>query len=506
MEILFQIQNQWKVEIALGFALEGDTVDDACHFFQHAAPWISIAPAWRDFKGKAGEKSVMYGPPAMDISRAMMVGLGEEKALTALEIRNHFAKALVACREMGMEHVGVDIVSLARIATKIGYSKETLARELALAAHLALYRYTKFKQKPEKALPEIRKVSFMLDDEYCSDELKEAVRFAEAEASGICFARNLGNAPSNDLTPAVFCDYAQNIVNEYKDYGFTCKLLNEEELRAEKMGSLLAVGQGSEQESRMAVIEYRPKNVDKDLAPLALIGKGVTFDTGGISLKPSAGMAEMKGDMSGAGAVLGTMESLGQLAKLGLSPKQSVIALIPLVENMPDGRAIKPGDIVLSKKGKSIEIGNTDAEGRLILVDAIAYAEEKYNPEVILDIATLTGACAVALGNGAAGVFATSEELAKKITDAGNAYFERVWHLPLWDHMLEGLKSNVADISNVGSREGGALSAAIFLKQFMDKDRNWIHIDMAAADNADDAVTPKGSTGFGVRILVDFVM
>ena len=534
MEILFQIQSQWKVDIALVFAWEGEGVDEACYYSQRSAPWLAISPAWRDFGGKKDERVILYGPPAMEISRVMAIGLGKNKAVksassdkknesdkqsgsgTALNapqykdfivLRNAFARALRACRDMGFEHVGIDLVSLTRVGLHLGYTQEEVAREISLAAHLALYSYTKFKEKPKIEVPKIRKMSFLLDDTFCDDTLKNAVRYAEAEASGICLARDLSNAPSNFLTPVHFAEEAERIA---KSHGMKCTVLKKEEIEREGMGALIAVGQGSQQESRFAVIEYTPKNVKSSKntkdgeRPVALIGKGVTFDTGGISLKPGAGMGEMKADMSGAGAVLGAFETLGQLAKLGVEPTRGVIGLLPLAENMPDGKAIKPGDIVYSKKGKSIEINNTDAEGRLLLVDALAYAEEKFNPIRMLDIATLTGACVIALGNGSGGLFSTDDALAKHIQNTGERYFERVWHLPLWDDLLDGLKSNVADINNIGPREGGALTAAIFIKQFIDEGRTWVHIDMAAADNADDPVTAKGATGYGVRLLTDF--
>lgn len=579
MDINFQVQSKWKVDIALAFAFEGDTFDDACHYLQVPAPWIGISPAWRDFSGKKDERCVLYGPPAMDISRAMIIGIGKakvkkeeskktkknldiiepasSKVVTTKEstkstgefacactgskeessiptctcvadkpdyerfsiVRNAFAKAICACRDMGLEHVGIDIVSLARMAGQCGYTKEDAAREITLAAHLALYSYDRFKEKSsEKAVEKaskkadkkeqkadkISKISFLLDDNFCTDELKEAVRLAEAEASGIYVARDLVNAPSNCMTPSLFADEAELVANNYKEFKISCQVLKQKDMEKENMGSLLAVGQGSDEEPRFVVLEYAPKKMEKSLKPIALVGKGVTFDSGGISLKPSAGMGDMKGDMSGAAAVLGTFETLGQLAKLGIAPVRKIVGIIPLVENMPSGKAIKPGDIVYSKKGKSIEILNTDAEGRLILVDALAYAEEKYDPEYLLDIATLTGACAIALGNGAAGVFSTKNCLAKLVQDKGEQYFERTWHLPLWDHLITGLKSNVADLANVGPREGGSLTAALFLKQFIDEERAWVHIDMAAADNGDDPVTPKGATGFGVRLLTDF--
>ncbi len=269
------------------------------------------------------------------------------------------------------------------------------------------------------------------------------------------------------------------------------------------MHAFLSVAQGSSKEPRFVVMEYYPHTVDKSLAPLALVGKGITFDSGGISLKPSAGMEEMKGDMSGAAAVLGTFETLGRLAMNGVYPTRPVIGLMPLCENMPGGSATKPGDIVFARSGKSVEIVNTDAEGRLILIDALSYAQDTYKPAYLVDIATLTGACAVALGEGAAGIFGSDSKLAQKVTDRSNALFERAWQLPIWKHLMKELKSNVADLKNSGSRLGGSLTAALFLKEFVNDEQAWVHIDMAAADNGENALNPKGATGYGVRTLVD---
>lgn len=500
IDIEFQIQGQWKTDLLIAFALEGESFDDACHFSQGVAPWLTISPAWRDFKGKKDERTMLYGPPAMDINRAMVVGLGKEKDLELEDIRFSFAKAVKACQDMGLENVGVDIVSMNRIALKLGLKKEEMAKELALAAKLALYAYTPYKKKAEEAT-KINKIFFLLDDDYCDDELRKAIRFVEAEACGIYLARDLANAPSNGMTPKLFADEAEKVAGYHN---FKITILKKEEIEAENMHSYLAVAKGSYEEPHFVVLEYRPHTIEKDVKPIALVGKGITFDTGGICLKPAAGMEEMKGDMSGAAAVLGTFETLGRLGMLGIFPNRPIIGIMPLCENMPSGRSIKPGDVVFAKNGKSVEIINTDAEGRLILADALTYAEEKFDPEYLLDIATLTGACAVALGEGAAGVFCTKSDLAHKIHKRSNELFERTWLLPLWKHLGKELKSNVADVKNCGSRYGGSLTAALFLKEFVSDDRTWVHVDMAAADNADNAINPKGATGFGVRMLTDF--
>lgn len=498
LDIEFQIQGQWKTDLVFAFALEGEGVDDACHYTQTAAPWLSISPQWRDFKGKKDERTLLYGPPAMDISRCMTIGLGELKDLTMEDVRFAFGKAVAACQELGLEHAGVDIISMARIGAKLGISKENMAKELALAAKLALYSYTAFKKKSDS--PKLRKLFFLLDDDFCDENLKKAVRFAEAEASGIYLARDLANAPSNVMTPAAFAEKAHAVAS-YHNYKLT--VLKKEDIEAENMNAFLAVAKGSAEEPHFVVLEYYPHAVTEDVKPIVFVGKGITFDSGGISLKPSAGMEEMKGDMSGAAAVLGTFETLGILAMNGIFPPRPIIGIMPLCENLPGGTATKPGDIVFAKNGKSVEIVNTDAEGRLILADALTYAQEKFFPEYLADIATLTGACAVALGEGAAGVFSTEDRWAEKVVNRSRNLFERTWHLPLWKHLFKELKSNVADMKNSGSRYGGSLTAALFLKEFIEEDQMWLHIDMAAADNADNALNPKGATGFGVRILTD---
>lgn len=508
MDISFQIQGQWKTDIVLCFAWEKEGVDDACHFVQGVAPWVGISPAWRDFHGKDSEHIVLYGPPAMEVSRIMAIGLGKEKEAKAETFRLAFAKALSACKEMGLEHIGIDIVSLRRVCNNFSYDTEKAVQEITVAAKLAMYTYDRFKEKKDDdekdTKNQIRKISFLLDDAHCKDSIRDAARMGEAESEGICLARDLANSPSNLLTPVIFADEAEKIAQKY---AFNCTILKREDIEAENMGAFLAVTKASHQEPRFVVLEYNPADASKESKenPHVIIGKGITFDTGGISLKPSAGMEEMKCDMSGAAAILGTFKTLGELAQLGNAPKHRIIGLIPLAENMPGGNAIKPGDLVYTKKGKTVEIINTDAEGRLILIDALTYAQEKYSPKYIIDIATLTGACVVALGTDAAGIFSHDEELVKRVENAGKNLFERVWHMPLWESLLKDLKSNVADLSNAGSRYGGAISAAVFLKQFVDEDRRWMHIDMAGADNAENALNTKGGTGFGVRILTDFL-
>jgi leucyl aminopeptidase len=300
--------------------------------------------------------------------------------------------------------------------------------------------------------------------------------------------------PSNQLTPTMLASAAQDIG---KRHGIPVTVLDKAAIVKEKMGALLAVAQGSSEEPRFIVLSYE----GAPGAPVVLVGKGVTFDTGGISIKPAPNMEEMKYDMSGAAAVLGTFEMLGRL-----KPKVHVVGLIPTTENMPSGTAIKPGDVVTSQLGKTIEIVNTDAEGRLILADALSYAR-RLNPSCVIDIATLTGAIVVALGHAATGLFGTDEALIAEVKAASERADERAWPLPLWDDYRELNKSDIADVKNSGGRPGGSISASWFLREFVDG-FPWAHLDIAgtAYTDREDASRVKGPTGTGVRLFSEFIL
>ena len=502
MDIRFQAggASKWKADAVLSFIFEGENAEQACSVLIQNALWLSIAPAWRDFRGKAGEMTMFYGPQAMDISRVMGVGLGKADKLDMTAFRHAVGRAMRQCREYDLAGIGLDCASLSRVAEKMGLPLDALVREAVIASFLALYRYDRWMSvKSEHEDPSW--LAVMCEGEYVENDVRAAARMAEAEAAGIVLARDLANDPANVLTPCAFADKARAVAAKY---GMGFRVLGPTELEAEGMAAYMAVARGSAEEPRMAVIEYTPKGTEGQ-DPVVLVGKGLCFDSGGISLKPAKGMEEMKGDMSGAAAVLGTMEALGQLG-LAKAPSRPVVGIMACAENMPDGRAARPGDIVVAKNGKSIEIVNTDAEGRLVLADALAWAQENYAPARLVDIATLTGACAVALGLEAAGLFSTDDALAARLHEAGTALGERNWRLPLWTGTsLKTLKSPCADLVNAGQREGGAIHAAVFLQQFVKEGQIWAHIDMAAADNADNPVNAKGATGFGVRTLLSSV-
>lgn len=324
----------------------------------------------------------------------------------------------------------------------------------------------------------------------------EAVRVGEAVAEGSAFARDLGNLPPNLATPRHLAEQARRLARGERR--LTVRVLDEKEMRRLGMGALLAVAQGSREPPRFILLDYRGGRTTATTPPYALVGKGITFDAGGISLKPAANMDEMKFDMSGAGAVLGTFVAL---KKLGLPLR--VVGAIPACENLPGGAAVKPGDIVTTYSGQTVEILNTDAEGRLILCDALSYVARTYRPKTVIDAATLTGACVVALGHHPSGLFSNDEALAREIESAAAQSLDRVWRLPLWEDYQDELKSNFADFANIGTRDGGAITAACFLWRFT-RDLAWAHLDIAGTAWKSGAA--KGSTGRPVPLFVQYLL
>lgn len=355
------------------------------------------------------------------------------------------------------------------------------------------YSFNKYKTE-KKNVRELN-VFFYADD---SKKLKSAVTKANNVMEGVLFARDLQNEPANSLTPQKFGDR----LKELKSYGVRVRVFNEDEIERMKMGGLIAVGQGSINKPRFIVLEYKPTGKkNKRLKKIALVGKGMTFDSGGISIKPSSNMGEMKGDMSGAAVVAGTILALAK-NKLDVH----LFGIIPAAENMPSGESFRPGDIIKTASGKTVEVDDTDAEGRIILADGIDYAC-KLKVDEIIDLATLTGAVVVALGEIAAGLFTNTQKLADQLYQSGIKTYDRVWQLPMWDDYDELNKSDVADVKNYGGRWGGAISAAKFLENFVNKNIPWAHIDLAgpALKNPSVSYGKKYMTGFGVRLLVDYL-
>lgn len=333
--------------------------------------------------------------------------------------------------------------------------------------------------------------------EVSDEKLKEIFSTTDVLMKYVYLARDLQNKPSNELTPQRFTELVKELSRKNKKVKI--KIFDFEQIKKMKMGGLVAVGQGSDNPPYFLILEYNGNPQSKERT--VLVGKGITFDSGGISLKPASGMWEMKGDMSGAAAVVSSLFAASEL-----NLKTNLVGLVPLAENMPSGKSMKPGDIIKTASGKSIEIDNTDAEGRLILADALEYAA-KYKPKVVIDLATLTGACVVALGQFAAGLFTRSDELANKLTEAGNLTSEKVWRLPLWDDYHSLIKSNYADVKNVGGRWAGAITAACFLEKFVDQNYEWVHLDIAGPAFQDDTIpyNSKTMTGYGVRLLIEYL-
>ncbi|MBO4317599.1 MAG: aminopeptidase, partial [Mailhella sp.] len=327
MEVSFKIRGQWRADAAIVFAWRGEGPGELCGPLEEAAPWFAIAPAWRDFSGDKDETALMYGPEKMDIPRVLVIGLGDTKKASASQMRDAFASALRSLKSKNVHHIGIDLTSAGKAARLCGMSTESLARELAAVARLALYRFDRHKGGGSQA-PRIERLSFFIDGDSCPDPIRRAVRLGEAEAAGVCFARDLANAPANILPPSALADAAENLAARS---GVSCTVLGPKELAAEGMNAMLAVASGSHQEPCAVILKYAGGSAE---APLVLVGKGLTFDSGGICLKPAAGMEEMKSDMSGAAAVLGVFEALDVLARSGIRPKRTVIGILACAENM----------------------------------------------------------------------------------------------------------------------------------------------------------------------------
>lgn len=442
-----------------------------------------------DFKGKSNEASVLYPPAKSPCARLVLIGLGKKEDITLENFRQAAGKSVnVLSRAKAKE-----AVLWASPGKKFHISD--ICKVLTEGAVLGSYRLDRYKQQNEKS--QFKRLTLLLENARELLPAKKAVQKAAAVSQAVNGVRDLCNEPGNVITPTRFANQAATLAGKFK---LKCTVLSRPQIERLKMGSFLAVTQGSDQPPKFIILEYTPKK--KPAATVVLVGKGVTFDSGGISIKPSDKMHEMKYDMCGGAAVLGTLEAV---AALGLPVH--VVGLVPATENLPSGKAIKPGDVVRSMSGKTIEIINTDAEGRLILADALTYAK-RYKPDYVIDMATLTGAVLVALGKEASGLIGTNQELMDKIKKASEETHERVWQLPFYPEYEESIKSDIADIKNLANPGTGAgtITAAVFLKQFADS-YAWAHIDIAATAwiDREKPYCPKGATGVGVRLMVKFL-
>ncbi|HCA81210.1 MAG TPA: leucyl aminopeptidase [Bacteroidetes bacterium] len=439
-----------------------------------------------DFKGKDGQSTVLYVKRSASLRRYILIGLGEQQRLSAERIRR---AAAIAARKARSLHASSLSLMVPVPSQRFGEAVAALAE----GAYLSLYRFDKYLTKEKDSPSGVETLTICEPRGANARQGKRIVDRTKILCEATVLARDLGNAPGNEIYPETLADAARA---SSRRGAYDASVLDEHEIKNLGMGGVLGVSQGSAHPPRFIILEYG----NPGRRPVVLVGKGVTFDSGGISIKPSAGMAEMKMDMSGAAAVIGTFEAVSRL-KLPVH----IIGLIPAVENMPSGSSIRPGDILRHYNGKTSEVDNTDAEGRLILADALAYAEQ-YKPTAVIDLATLTGAVVVALGHHATGMMGNDRELMRQLRQAGEATYERLWELPLFDEYEKLVKSDIADVKNVGGRWAGAITGAMFLKKFVGSYK-WAHLDIAGTAILEEpgSYTTRGASGVGVRLLTEFL-
>jgi leucyl aminopeptidase len=442
-----------------------------------------------DIKGKLNEITILHSMGKLPASRIVVTGLGKKKELNLNKVRGAVAET---CRYLR----GKGVTTIAAVVQGIGINgikNDEAVQAMTEGALLGLYAFRRHITKKENNFGEIKEFLIVGKEKR---QIEKAITRGKIMAEAANWARDMVNEPANFMTPSNMAEAARQLARKY---GLKVEVFEKEKMKELGMGGLLGVSQGSQQPPRFIILSYSGR--DSKEVDLALAGKGITFDSGGIDIKPSEGMEDMKGDMAGGASVMATLMALAQL-----NPKINVTALVPATENMPSGTAMKPGDIIAAMNGKTIEVLNTDAEGRLILADALSYAK-KLGAKVIIDIATLTGACHVALGSLCSGAFSNNQALADKIIAAGNETGELMWQLPMYDEYKEQLKSDVADIKNIGNRWGGAITGAKFLEEFVDK-TPWVHLDIAGTYYTDKekGYIIKGGTGVPVRTLVNLIL
>jgi leucyl aminopeptidase len=439
------------------------------------------------FKGGAEDQLPLLALAGVSAPRVILFGLGQAAKLDALTAQAIGGRLVAALNGAGEKEATV----LLEAIPGAPLSEAEFAANVAFGALLRSYRFDKYKtkEKPEQK-PSLKRLVIGTTETAAA---KKAFDPLEKIAEGIAFTRDLVSEPANVIYPETLAQEAKSLA----EFGVEVKVLGEAEMKKLGMGALLGVGQGSERESKMVVMRWNGA-ADAKARPIAFVGKGVTFDTGGISIKPAAGMEDMKWDMAGSGVVIGLMRALA-----ARKAKVNAVGVVGLVENMPSGTAQRPGDIVTSMSGQTIEVLNTDAEGRLVLADALWYTQENFKPTAIVDLATLTGAIMVALGQHCAGLFANDDTLAEQLTEAGKATGELVWRMPLAPAYDKLIDSPAADMKNIGGRWGGSITAAQFLQRFIQKGVAWAHLDIAgmAWSEKDSPTVPKGATAFGVRLL-----
>ena len=443
-----------------------------------------------DFQGKLFQLAVLYANGMIPAKRIILTGLGRKKNFDLEKLRGVFAKAAQQVRTLGLKEF-----TFFMDADDNGKTPKQITEAALEGILLGLYQFTSYKTLERDKIKTLERITVLADSDPVLDEIRTAAASAEIVARAVHFARDLVSTPGNEMTPSDMVLAARGIAKRKR---VSLKILDEAQMKTLGMHALLGVARGSDEPAKFIILEYR--GAKRSESPVVLVGKGLTFDSGGISIKPSENMGEMKSDMAGGAAVMGTI-----LAVADLQLPLNVVGLIPATENLPGGRAYKPGDILKSLSGQTIEIVNTDAEGRLILADALTYAQ-RFKPAVIIDLATLTGACKIALGDHVIGMLGNDAPLKDKIRTAGDQTGERVWELPLWEDYQELIKSDIADFKNAGGRVGGAITAAAFLSNFVGA-YPWVHLDIAGPAwlTKDKPYIPKGASGIGVRLMVHFL-
>jgi leucyl aminopeptidase len=474
--------------VVVGVFEEGEPLEAMTALDQASGGYLSGILRSGDMLGKANSTLMLHNLPGTLAERVLLVGLGKQNEFHEKAFRDAIGASIKALRGSGAQDAVIYLVEQPVIGRDIRWN----VAQAVTVAHDVLYCFDSMKSKPAEVKRPLKNIGFAVTEPSNSKAAKAGLAQGLAIACGMHLAKDLGNTPSNICTPEYLAAQAKALA---KTYGFKCEVLDEKACEKLGMGSFLSVGKGSDKPSRFIVLQHNAGK--KNEKPIVLVGKAVTFDAGGISLKPPGDMDEMNYDMSGGGAVLGTFRALGEL---GL--KLNVVGLIPACENMPDAGANKPGDIVTSMSGQTIEILNTDAEGRLILCDALTYAE-RFKPDAVIDLATLTGACVIALGSHPSALFSSDEPLALEIQRAADTAWDRVWRMPLWEDYQEQLKSSLADMANIGGRPGGSITAACFLWRFA-KNYPWAHLDIAGT--AYKGGRDKGSTGRPVPLLVNLLI
>lgn len=447
---------------------------------------LTALKASGDFEGKSSQTLLLTQPSSIDLDRILLIGLGDKTKLTE---KNY----LTACQAVAkaLENSGAtNLINALSLVSPANTSAHWPLYQNTLALQKSFYDYNHQSRGAHKAKqPNLSKVVYVAP---ATAENRNPIQQAQSTAFGMALTQDLANMPSNFCTPTYLAETAQELGNHY---GFDVTVLERDQMTEMGMGSFMAVAQGAIEPPKMITLSYQGAGDD---APVALVGKGVTFDTGGISLKPGAAMDEMKYDMGGAATVLGVFKALGEI-----KPNINVVGIVPATENMPSGNAIKPGDVVTSLSGQTIEILNTDAEGRLILCDALTYAQQTFKPAKVIDMATLTGACIIALGHQISAVLGNDQALVDNLLKAGQKTYDRFWQLPLSEEFDEQLKSNFADMANIGGRPAGTITAAQFLARYA-KEVNWAHLDIAGTAWTSGA--NKGATGRPVPALVEYLV